>query len=69
MTSMPSRAFVFKNCQGWSVSVNRHKVPYRRCSRSIETAAWTRLKAARAWRDEIVQTVPMTLVECSNQSG
>ena len=20
----------FKNCQGWSVSVNRHRIPYRK---------------------------------------
>ncbi len=60
----------FKNCQGWSVSVNRHRIPYRKVFTVYRYCCMDKaLKAARAWRDEIVQTVlPMTLVECSNQA-
>jgi hypothetical protein len=53
----------------WFVEIYRHGVPYRKTFTvyrygSVENA----LKAARAWRDEIVQTVPpMTLMEYSNQ--
>ena len=59
----------FKNCQGWSVSVNRHKVPYRKVFTVYRYGCLDKaLMAARAWRDEIVQTVPpMTLMEYSNQ--
>ena len=59
----------FKNCQGWSVSVNRHKVSYRKVFTVYRYGCLDKaLMAARAWRDEIVQTVPpMTLMEYSNQ--